>query len=94
VLYQWGNGVDKDTAKAVHLYSSARDAGHVEATFNLGHCYYIGDGVVKDEAQARALWVEAAAAGSEPARRQLRDGYKIRPYTNGAFQEYKENGEL
>jgi TPR repeat protein len=79
VLYQWGRGVEKNPTKAVELYRKAVEVDNqLDAIFNLGHCYFIGEGVQKDEAKGLALWGEAADAGSASARRQLRDGYKMR----------------
>ena len=44
-MYNSGDRVQGDKAKAVELYSKAATQGHAGALFNLGQLYYSGDGV-------------------------------------------------
>ena len=44
-MYDKGDGVEQNKAKAAELYEQAHAAGHATATFNLGVLYHKGDGV-------------------------------------------------
>ena len=55
LLYQNGEGVTKDLAKAVELYQKAADQGNAGAQNNLGVLYQNGEGVPKDLESSRAL---------------------------------------
>ena len=47
-MYEKGNGVARDKAKAFEWYLKAAQNGHPTAQFALGVCYENGDGVEKD----------------------------------------------
>ena len=66
LMYFDGDGVPKDTAKALEWYLKAAEQGHVEAQFTLGWMYGYGDGVPTDAAKAVDWWQKAAAQGSPP----------------------------
>ena len=55
VLYEEGDGVEKDFEKAVKLYRLAADQGHTMAQGNLGWMYTNGNGVEEDLDEA-AKW--------------------------------------
>ena len=42
-MYFYGDGVARDPAKAVAMFTSAADKGHPDAQFNLGVIYFTGD---------------------------------------------------
>ena len=52
VMYDEGNGVPEDDARAVHWYRKAAEQGDAEALYNLGWMYDNGEGVPEDNAKA------------------------------------------
>jgi soluble lytic murein transglycosylase-like protein len=69
--YEHAEGVEKDFAKANHLYCRAAKAGFADAQFRLGWIYANGRGVPRDDGVAAVLFVMAAEQGHEYARRLL-----------------------
>lgn len=67
VLYENGQGVMKDSAKAKECYEKAVSMGNNQALKNLGDLYRDGDGVEKDEARALALYKKALSNGCQDA---------------------------
>jgi TPR repeat protein len=63
VLYDFGEGVAQDKAKALKWYSLAAEHGYVEAQFTLARFYYNGDVVAQDKAKAAKLYGLAAEQG-------------------------------
>jgi hypothetical protein len=61
--YAQGDGVEKDSVKAVKLYRKAAEQGHSTAQFNLAIMYHNGDGVAKDSAEAVRWFLKAAEPG-------------------------------
>jgi TPR repeat protein len=59
-LYQKGEGVRRNGAKAIAWYRKAADQGNVIAQNNLGAMYASGDGASQDYAQA-ITWLRKAA---------------------------------
>ena len=59
----YGDGVPEDNDLALKLLTKAHNMGHVEATYNLGICYYYGHGTNVDLARAYELYLESANAG-------------------------------
>ena len=55
MMYEQGDGVEKDLEKAVKLYRFAADQGHAMAQVNLGWMYINGHGVEEDLDEA-AKW--------------------------------------
>ena len=55
VLYQYGEGVEKDEAQAVDWYRKAAEQGHMKAQHNLATCYLHGMGVPQNDEEA-AKW--------------------------------------
>ncbi|HSS99095.1 MAG TPA: serine/threonine-protein kinase [Terriglobales bacterium] len=70
-LYQSGQGVQKDPAKAVEWFHKAADQGHPVAQLNLGIAYDDGVGVTKDAAQAVQWYTKSAAQGNSKAETRL-----------------------
>jgi len=64
-LYESGNGVNADQAKALGLFSEAARRGSAEGMYHLGVVYHEGLGVQKDLATA-CQWFIQAAAGNDP----------------------------
>ena len=75
-LYQQGQGLPHDSAKAVELYTRAAELGDAEAQFSLGNLYLLGEGVKADEAWALTYYRQAAAQGHETAARNLAELYR------------------
>ena len=62
--YIEGIGGEKDTAKAIHYYQLACDAGYASNCYDLGIIYETGKLVPQDIEQARALYKKACTADS------------------------------
>jgi len=75
-LYQRGEGVEKDPARAIELYKTAADLGDAEAQFNLGNIYLLGEGVPADEVWALTYYRDAASQGHELALRNMNQLYE------------------
>ena len=76
-------------AQAVQLLRKAAGRGHLQATIELGLCYYSGRWVAQDHARALELWREAARGGSREAEIRLavttfRDGSSTGEYAAAA----------
>ena len=71
LMYVFGDGVPKDTTKAVAWYGKAADQGYVGAQVSLGEMYAKGDGVPHDAAQAVAWYRKAADQGHPFAQSHL-----------------------
>jgi hypothetical protein len=70
-MHEYGEGVPKDSAKAVEWYRKAAEQGHAKAQSNLGVMYAKGDGVPKDSAKAVQWWRKAAEQGYAAAQNGL-----------------------
>jgi TPR repeat protein len=70
-LYETGDGVPLDPARAVALYREAANAGHVGAQINLATMYLDGAGVARSSAAAVEWLTRAADRGSLFARLNL-----------------------
>jgi hypothetical protein len=71
-MYDNGDGVPKNKAEAVKLYTKAADQGLPQAQFDLGVAYYNGDGVPKNIAEAKKWIKKAADQGFEKAKEALK----------------------
>ena len=70
-MYANGEGVSKDSTKAVELFQKSAEQGNVDAQNNLGVMYYAGEGVPRDEAKAKQWFKKAAAQGNADAQANL-----------------------
>lgn len=70
--YEHGEGVPRDSRRAVALYCEAARLGNAEAQFGLGWMYANGRGVVRDDALAARFFALAARQNHEHAQRMLR----------------------
>jgi hypothetical protein len=78
VMYDKGEGVPKDAAKAVEWYQKAAAQGNAWAQVHLGWAYESGGGVAKDDAKAVEWYHKAAVLGQTNAESAL--GWR---YLNG-----------
>lgn len=62
-LYEHGEGVPKDPARAMALYCEAAEAGSAAARYHIGWMYLLGRGVKPDTAVAGRWLSDAAARG-------------------------------
>lgn len=74
-MYDSGNGVPREPAKAVKLYLEAVKRGYAESAVNLGYAYLKGDGVTKDLAESVAWYRRAAGHGIAVAQASLGTAY-------------------
>jgi S1-C subfamily serine protease len=70
-MYRQGQGVAKDTARALHWTQRAADQGDGPAQFNLANMYETGDTVAKDLKLAAKYYEAAAHAGIPLAQYRL-----------------------
>jgi TPR repeat protein/serine/threonine protein kinase len=71
IMYQNGQGMDKDPKQAVAWYRLSAEQGEWVAQLNLAGMYWQGEGVKKDRAQA-LLWTrKSAEQGYAQAQREL-----------------------
>ncbi len=73
--YFYGNGVRKNYANAIKLWTKASNKGISDAQFNLGNCYFKGIGVKKSFKKAIKLYKKAAENGNLDAQCFLGDCY-------------------
>jgi len=67
VMYQKGDGVEKNLDTAFYYYEKAANANLPIAQYNLGMMYFEGKVVEKNEPKAKELWQKAADQGLEVA---------------------------
>lgn len=70
--YEIGNGVERNSTKAIELYCEAARLGDVEAQYNLGWIYANGHGTAKDDATAAYFFTMSAKQGDRLSERMLR----------------------
>jgi TPR repeat protein len=70
-MYFYGDGVSRDPAKALTLFTRAAENGHPDAQFNLGVIYFTGDTVPKDAVKAAEFFGKAADRGKVAAQLNL-----------------------
>ncbi|WP_265941667.1 transglycosylase SLT domain-containing protein [Dechloromonas sp. A34] len=70
--HEHGNGVPRDTLKAVQLYCEASRLGDIEAQYNLGWMYANGRGITRDDETAAYFFAMAAKQGDVLSQRMLR----------------------
>ncbi|MBQ4152657.1 MAG: sel1 repeat family protein, partial [Schwartzia sp.] len=65
LMYDIGQHVQQDCAKAKELYEKALSAGNLEARFYLANIYRFGRGVPQDYEKARSLYEDVISVGYE-----------------------------
>ncbi len=73
LLYENGEGVEKDLIKAAQFYSKACDLNNGDGCGALGGLYYNGDGVKQDFKKAVALFKKACKLGYQLACEMLKE---------------------
>ena len=71
VMYEHGEGVRQDYARAAEWFLKAAEQGTATAQFNLGLMYETGRGVRQDYVQTLQLWHKAARQGVAEAQSGL-----------------------
>ena len=71
-MYLYGDGVEKDYAKAISYFKKAIKLGSTTAYYYLGIAAMEGRGVVKDINEAKRYFKIASAAGDENAAEMLK----------------------
>jgi TPR repeat protein len=66
-MYEFGQGVDRDTDMAFDWYQKAAEQGNVTAWHNLGRSYNFGNGVAQDYDKAEEWYRKAAMQGHQQA---------------------------
>ncbi|MBI4695763.1 MAG: sel1 repeat family protein [Gammaproteobacteria bacterium] len=75
-MYQKGEGVARDPAKALALYTAAAQRGNADALYNLGNLYLMGEGVKQDDGWALTYYRQAAAQGHALAQKNMEQLYR------------------
>lgn len=70
-IYETGQGVTADGARAAYWYARAVDAGAMDYAVKLGWMYLAGEGVPRDRQQAESWFKRAIDAGHAKARTAL-----------------------
>ncbi len=86
-LHHRGEGVAKDTQRAIELYTRAAELGNAEAQFNLGNIYLLGEGVKADESWALTYYRQAAGQGHELAARNMAELYRAAGLEPPVFEQ-------
>nr|WP_269200208.1 tetratricopeptide repeat protein [Helicobacter pylori] len=73
VLYQNGQGVEKDLIKAAYFYSKACELKEGDGCGALGGLYYNGDGVKQDSKKVATLFEKACKLGYKKACEMLKE---------------------
>jgi TPR repeat protein len=93
-MYENGEGVTKDAAKAFEWYQKAAEKGYAKAQVNLGEMYLNGRGVGQDEAKAFEWFKKAAVQGNADAQFNLgwmySNGWGIDLDDDKAFEWYQK----
>ncbi len=71
MIYDMGNGVERDAARAVYWYRRAAEDGHPHAQHNLAVAYANGDGVDINISLALTWWKRAARLGNADSQYNL-----------------------
>ena len=90
-MYDCGEGVPQDFAKAKKLYEQAISLGNAIAMFILGYNYQYGEGVPQDFAKAKELYEQAISLGNDMAMNNLGKMYEC---GNGVPQDFAKAKKL
>jgi len=95
--YEKGDGVPKDSTKAVALYRKAAEKGDAAGEYHLGRMYRDGEGVQRDAAQAAQWFTKSAQQNNSDAQNELgmmyQRGQGERPDDNEAASWYRKSAE-
>ena len=84
-MYERGEGVDKDLARAVHWYEKAAEQGQMRAQLNVARAFHTGKGVEQDFVRAMQWYTKAAEQGDACA--QCNIGILYKYGCNGVEQD-------
>ncbi len=70
-MYQYGNGVDKNSATAINYFKLSAEKGYKNAQLTLGDAYATGKGVKKNIVEAAKWYDKAAKQGVDEAAHKL-----------------------
>jgi len=73
LCYQYGDGIEKDQAKAIEWLTKAAQQEEPNALFSLGTNYEYGSGVKKNLAKALECFQKSADLGNEDGKSALYD---------------------
>jgi hypothetical protein len=99
LLYEKGNGVERNLDAAFKLYLSAAQKGHAASQRRVAAAYYWGvGGVAKDEAKAFEWFKRAADGGDTRAQKQMAQGYRhgvpgVLPKDEKLAREWQERAD-
>jgi len=90
LLYDTGEGVKQDYARALELYAKACDGGNAMGCYNQGLMYALGKGIKKDYRRAAELYQKGCAGGNAMGCTNLgilyRDGKGVNKDYNRAIE--------
>lgn len=86
--YYYGQGTEKDTARALRLFLACHKEKYTPAAIELGKMYYHGDGVERDLLQARSYFFHAAEKNFPEAQ------YYLARIYSGEKNDYAADKEL
>lgn len=72
VMYEWGNGVERNNSEALKWYKSSAEHFHKDAQNNLGALYSKGEGTQQDFVEALKWFIISAENGSEGGQKNIR----------------------
>ena len=97
VMYDTGDGVERDAAHALKWYKKAAEQGLAKAQFNLAVLYFTGDGAVKDYGRAVKWFRRSAEQGIVASQHNLgafyEKGIGVRSDIESAIQWYRKAAE-
>jgi len=71
LVYNNGDGVDKDINKAIYWFKKSVERGTSNAQYNLAIIYQYGDGIDKDNDKAIYWYKKSAEQGNQNAQNKL-----------------------
>ena len=97
-----GLGFQKDTRKAIELFTEAAELGSIEALSHLGDAYHFGYGIQQDEAKAAEYYRKGAMRGDAECRyntgnhegRKGNHGRAVRHFMISAKMGHKDSLEI
>ena len=96
-MYYTGDGVEKNSIKAVYWYTKASQQDNPQAQAQLGYMYYTGDGVKQDYKQALYWLKKSAWHGNAKAQYSLglmyEHGQGVDKHTGQARYWYTKSAE-
>ena len=96
-MYDYGEGLPRDSEKAVHWYTKASEQGEARASYGLGLMYKYGEGVPQNLQQVVYWYTKASEQGDAQAQHELglmyADGFGVSLDYEQAFYWWKKSAE-